>query len=594
MKARKAESHELRRASAWQQAILDSADFTIISTDVDGLILTCNSGALKKLGYTVDEVIGKLTPSDLHDPEEMERRARELSRELGREIQPGFEAFVAKARLGVPDENDWTYVRKDGRRFPVRLSVTALLDESGNLSGFLGVGKDLTEQKAAEEAFRESEVRFHTFMDNSPAVAFIKDEAGRYLYINKLAEQRFEVPRAAWLGRTDAEMWPPETAEEIRRHDLAAMESGRVISRLEKDLPPGSESYWQAYKFPLPGAGGRKLLGGMAWDVTQQKQVEQAMRQNEERLALVLHGANLGMWDWDVPTGNVVFNERWAQMLGYRLVEIPPHLGTWEKLVHPDDQASVREALTAHLEGRTPFYEMEHRMRHKSGSWVWMLGRGKVISRDANGKALRACGTYLDLTERKRYEQQIAEQQKKLEEANARLAALAGTDALTGVINRRGFEEHLAREIDRAVRKKSPLSLMLLDVDGFKSYNDDLGHLAGDDVLRGLAELLRTKARGTDIVSRFGGEEFAVILPDTEGDGALLLSERFREAIEAAAWPGRTVTASFGVATWFPTSTPRDGYALLADADRALYGSKGSGRNRVTHAAELAANARPS
>src|SRR5215210_2178411 len=482
MKARKAESHELRRASAWQQAILDSADFTIISTDVDGLILTCNSGALQRLGYTADEVIGKLTPAVLHDPVEVERRARELSRELGREIQPGFEALVAKARLGVPDENDWTYVRKDGRRFPVRLSVTALRDEKGNLSGFLGIGKDLTEQKAAEEAFRESEVRFHTFMDNSPAVAFIKDEAGRYLYINKLAEQRFEMPRAAWLGRTDAELWPPETAEEIRQHDLAAMASGRVISRLEKDLPPGSESYWQAYKFPLPGAGGRKLLGGMAWDVTQQKQVEQAMRQNEERLALVLHGANLGMWDWDVPTGNVVFNERWAQMLGYRLVEIPPHVGTWEKLVHPDDQESVREALTAHLEGRTPFYEMEHRMRHKSGSWIWMLGRGKVISRDAGGKALRACGTYLDLTERKRYEQQIAEQQKKLEEANARLSALAGTDALTGVINRRGFEEHLAREIDRAVRKKSPLSLMLLDVDGFKSYNDDLGHLAGDDV----------------------------------------------------------------------------------------------------------------
>jgi len=445
---------------------------------------------------------------------------------------------------------------------------------------------------SAWEALRESEERFHRFMDNGPAVAFIKDEEGRYLYINKPAEQRFDLPRAAWLGKTDAELWPPEVAAEVREHDLGVMESGKAVSRLEKGLPPGSESTWMAYRFPLPGAGGRKLLGVMAWDVTQQKQVEQATRQNEERLALVLHGANLGMWDWDVPTGNVVFNERWAQMLGYRLVEIPPNVDSWEKLVHPEDRESVREVIVAHLEGRTPFYEMEHRMRHKSGSWVWVLARGKVISRDAGGKPLRACGTHLDLTERKRYEQRIAEQQKELEEANTRLAALAGTDALTGVTNRRGFEEHLAREVDRALRKKSPLSLILLDVDGFKSYNDDLGHLAGDDVLRGLAELLRARARGTDIVARYGGEEFAIILPDTDGEGALVLAERFREAIQAAPWPGRTVTASFGAATWNPTSAERGEQTLLADADRALYGSKGGGRNRVTHAGVLPGSGR--
>ena len=99
--------------------------------------------------------------------------------------------------------------------------------------------------------------------------------------------------------------------------------------------------------------------------------------------------------------------------------------------------------------------------------------------------------------------------------------------------------------------------------------------------------LLRSQARSSDIVARFGGEEFAVILPDTPGEGALVLAERFRETIESAPWPGRGVTASFGISTWNPTLSPRDGRALLNDADRALYKSKADGRNRVTHASAL-------
>jgi len=584
-----ADPEALQRASAWQQAILDGADFTIISTNLEGLIQTCNAGALRKLGYAADEVIGKMTPAAFHDPREVERRARELSAELGRTVEPGFETFVAKARLGIPDENDWTFIRKDGGRFPIRLSVTALYDDAGRVNGFLGIGKDITAQKAAEEALRESEERFKAFMDNSPVVAFIKDEAGRYLYVNKPAERRFNLPLADWLGRTDRELWPPEIAEPLCDQDRNVLEKDRPFSLLEKVPAADGPSYWMSYKFPLRAHDGSPLLGGMALDVTQQKLAEQAMQQNEERLSLVLHGADLAMWDWDVPTGRVIFNERWAQMLGYRLVEIAPHISSLESLVHPDDLHRLRVVLSAHMEGRTPFYETEYRLRHKSGGWVWILDRGKVISRNADGKPLRACGTQLDLTDRKRYEEQIAEQQRKLEEANAKLEALAGTDALTGVTNRRGFEEHLARELDRAARRQSPLSLLLLDVDWFKNYNDEFGHLAGDEVLRRLALLLRSQARSTDIVARFGGEEFAVILPDTLGEGSQVLAERFREIIEHAPWPGRSVTASFGVSTWIPTLSPRDAYTLVHDADRALYASKSGGRNRTTHADALVA-----
>ncbi len=139
----------------------------------------------------------------------------------------------------------------------------------------------------------------------------------------------------------------------------------------------------------------------------EQKRVEEALWRSEERLQLALKGANLGMWDWNIQTGDVVFNERWAAMLGYRLDEIEPHVRTWEKLIHPADLPGVMEALNAHLEGKTDFYETEHRMRAKDGNWKWILDRGQVMAWDERGQPLRAAGTHLDVTERKRAEEAL-------------------------------------------------------------------------------------------------------------------------------------------------------------------------------------------
>ena len=136
--------------SAWQHAMINSANFTVISTDRNGLIRTINAGAASKLGYAPEELVGIATPAIIHDPGEVEARAEALSRELGYPVQPGFEAFVAKARTGVSDENDWTYIHKDGSRLPVRLSVTAMTDSSGAITGYLGVSYDITLQREAE------------------------------------------------------------------------------------------------------------------------------------------------------------------------------------------------------------------------------------------------------------------------------------------------------------------------------------------------------------------------------------------------------------------------------------------------------------
>ena len=153
---RKQAETKLREITSLQQAILDGANYTITSTDTNGVILAFNAAAERMLGYSADEVIGKVTPEIIHDPGELVERSRSLCAELGTTIEPGFEVFVAKARQGIADENEWSYIRKDGSRFPVLLSVTALRDCQGNITGFLGIASDITERKQAESELRRA------------------------------------------------------------------------------------------------------------------------------------------------------------------------------------------------------------------------------------------------------------------------------------------------------------------------------------------------------------------------------------------------------------------------------------------------------
>ena len=156
---RKSSEEQLWRSNALQKAVLDGAAYTIISTTPEGTIVTFNQAAEKQLGYSAAEVIGQQTPGIFHLPEEVAARAAELSLELGREIEPGFEVFVAKSRLGKPDECEWTYVRKDGSHFPVLLCVTTLFDMQGQVIGYLGIGSDITVQKrAAQELLQAKEI----------------------------------------------------------------------------------------------------------------------------------------------------------------------------------------------------------------------------------------------------------------------------------------------------------------------------------------------------------------------------------------------------------------------------------------------------
>lgn len=147
--------------------------------------------------------------------------------------------------------------------------------------------------------------------------------------------------------------------------------------------------------------------GRLAGIAIERHQAETAIRVSEERLELAVHGANLGLWDWNYETGEIFINDRWAEMLGYERQELDMHQDTWERLVHPDDFPSTQQLLNEHLEGKIPFFQAEYRLRTKSGDWCWVLDSGKVVERDLAGKPRRVSGTHLDITKRKQFEEHL-------------------------------------------------------------------------------------------------------------------------------------------------------------------------------------------
>jgi len=309
----------------------------------------------------------------------------------------------------------------------------------------------LLESENRLAALRESELRFKAFMDNSPALAWLKDEEGRYLYVNQPFLQRCGLPPSAILGKTDSEIWPCNAVQQAHR-ERELLAGGASVNELEiYAMADGGQSYWQVSRFLLGGS--HRLIGGMG----------------------------------------------------------------------------------------------------------------------------------LEVTDSKRYEQQLVKYQQELQQALQRMEVLSVTDALTGLYNRRAFDEKLAEEFERARRYRFPLSLLLIDVDNFKMFNDAMGHAEGDELLRLVAAMLKENARANDITARYGGDEFVVILPNTESKVALHLAERLRMNARGICLAPFQITLSIGVAALLPHM--QEERELIVSADTALYTAKRCGRNQVVGAA---------
>jgi diguanylate cyclase (GGDEF)-like protein len=265
----------------------------------------------------------------------------------------------------------------------------------------------------------------------------------------------------------------------------------------------------------------------------------------------------------------------------------------WEDLLHPDDRASVLQAMQDHLDRKTPVHRDEYRLRAKDGSYRWILDQGKIVEYDPQGRPLRMTATHTDVTSRKEAEAELRKAKdalevthRELEQAFAREQKLARIDMLTGVHNRRFLFELAAHEFNMALRYNSPLSVLMFDIDNFKLINDGFGHPIGDQALQYLTRVVASQLRSVDVLGRYGGDEFIILLPQTGTQEALVLGERIHASIAAMQIDTDkgplSLTISLGIAQLLHYAAQPDTVDnLLLRADQALYAAKVAGRNRT-------------
>lgn len=296
-------------------------------------------------------------------------------------------------------------------------------------------------------------------------------------------------------------------------------------------------------------------------------------QQKNESLSFGWAG-NLGQWYMDVPTGNAFFNKAKIEALGYSMDEIPTdvHYSFFTDKIHPEDHELAMQSMLHAFKDSENIYEIEYRIQHKDGSYRWFYDRGKVTQWSDDNKPLFVVGIVFDITEKKQYEEQ-------LEFENVRLTQENTLDSLTQIYNRRYVLEELEYRLNKHLSIVSNLSVIMLDIDDFKLINDTLGHLVGDKVLHDVAQIISEAIRGFDLVGRYGGEEFLVVLPNTEMKKAKLVAQRIVEMIADHNFNiDRKVTISAGVASY---EKDDDLTSITNRADERLLQAKRTGKNKI-------------
>jgi len=276
---------------------------------------------------------------------------------------------------------------------------------------------------------------------------------------------------------------------------------------------------------------------------------------------------NLGQWHWYVKENKVIFNDKKVEAIGYDPKKVgDPGFKFFTEKLHPDDYDRVMENMRNHLAGKSEAYEVEYRIKHKDGHYLWYYDRGSVIKRSDEGKPLLLQGIVFDISE-----------SKKIEE---KLRYLSERDPLTNVYNRRTMFNILEDLIKKA-NKEDTFSLVMFDIDHFKKVNDQYGHLVGDDVLKKMVELVIEEKRSDDVVCRYGGEEFFLLLPKTRENDAIKVAKRIHEKIKTMDIPKvGHITVSMGVVTYQENETIDE---VVKRADDLMYEAKEAGRDNVKY-----------
>ena len=388
-----------------ESAVVNANDAVIIAEaepiEIPGpRIIYVNEAFTRMTGYSSEEVMGK-TPRILQGAKTDRTQLDKI-----------HQALKSWQSVRVELIN----YRKDGSEFWVEFEIVPVADETGWYTHWVSVQRDITERKLAEERLRLGE-RAIAASNNGIIITDAQAPDNPIIYVNSGFERMTGYRKEQVIGSQccpfDQTYATPTVLEELRCALTEGRETQVTLCSSRIDGTP----FWSEFCItPVRDAQGQVTnFIGVQTDISDRKQVEEALRHSEERLQLALEGSGMGLWDWQINTGQVYFNPRWKTMLGYELEEIENTYRSWEQLVHPEDWQNAIEAINAHFEGSSPIYKMEYRMLTKSGEWKWILSQAKVMEHDVSGNPVRMTGMHIDISDRKQAEFEITTAKAALE-----------------------------------------------------------------------------------------------------------------------------------------------------------------------------------
>jgi len=417
-----------------------------------------------------------------------------------------------------------------------------------------------------------SERKFRALLESAPDAMVIVDWHGHIVLVNAQAERLFGWDSEEISGQNVAELIPAVYRGRHREHLRGYLRNPKPRSmggnlELEGLRRDGTLFPVEISLGPLRTDTGL-LVSAAIRDITERRQAEAALREAEERFRTAFEEAPVGMALAGLDGQLIQVNRAMCEIIGYSREQL--EATTFASITHPGDLARDREELQRLVDGDATHYRAERRYLHAAGHPV-PVDLSVAVVRDADGLARHFLAQVHDITERKSFEGQ--------------LQYLADHDALTGMFNRRRFEQELERELARAARYGTGGAVLAIDLDHFKYVNDTLGHSVGDELITRVGGIFRARLRATDVIARLGGDEFAVILPGADQSEAVLVAENLLNAlreegrVDSATNGPKRVSASIGIAPFGEATLTRE--ELLVEADIAMYDAKEGGRDRL-------------
>jgi diguanylate cyclase (GGDEF)-like protein/PAS domain S-box-containing protein len=558
--------HALAEAERDYRSIFDNAVDGIYRSSPDGRHLRANPALVRLNGYETEA--------------EMLRAVNDIGSECY--VRPGRRAEFKRLleRDGkVENFNSEIYRHKTRERIWISENARLVRDQYGVPLFYEGTMRDISQQRRAERMVREFQGRLdlalHTaraaFWESQPLEGTHRLSDNYYAMLGYSLE---EAPRdrAGWL----ALLHPDDRAKVDSNQALAQLDDRDYEAEFRIRAKDGSW-HWLLSRFravAFDDQGRATRMQGIDSDITQRKQIELAVKvaRDRERLYLDLAGAILVVLDLEARIQ--LLNRRGCEVIG--ISESEAYGREWFEAFSPEaERESQRAIFFGFLKGNQgEGQDVEMTLTTKSGEVRLITWRDQLL-RDEQGRIVGAISSGEDITERRKLE--------------AQLAQLVIRDELTGAFNRRYFLGQAPTEIQRALRFHHPLSFMFLDLDYFKTINDTYGHPAGDEVLKAFTKLCRETLRPTDLFCRYGGDEFAVMLPETGAEQAAIVANRISQMMErleqAGDSPLKGLSASIGIAQLLGADDRLE--AILDRIDKAAYRAKESGRGRIEICREM-------